>query len=73
MFATCFQTAFDRLTCSCKPGYHGDGYYCQIIDVCTTNNGGCDDNATCLFTAPVSLCVMFNFITFTTACTVILD
>ena len=64
MFATCFQTAVDRLTCSCKPGYHGDGYYCQMIDVCATNNGGCGVNSTCLFTAPVSLCIMlFHFFT----------
>ena len=58
MFATCSQTAVDRLTCSCKPGYHGDGYYCQMIDVCATKNGGCGVNAICLFTAPVSLYAM---------------
>ena len=61
VFAICSQTAVNRLACSCKPGYHGDGYYCQMIDVCATNNGGCDVNATCLFTAPVCLLVMFLF------------
>ena len=61
VLATCSQTAVNRLTCSCKPGYLGDGYYCQMIDVCATNNGGCDVNATCLFTAPVCLLVMFSF------------
>ncbi|KAJ7377675.1 Stabilin-2 [Desmophyllum pertusum] len=52
VFAICSQTASDRLTCSCKPGYHGDGYYCQMIDLCASNNGGCGVNTTCLFTAP---------------------
>ena len=61
VFATCFQTAVDQLMCSCKPGYHGDGYYCQMIDVCTTNNGGCGVNATCLFIAPVTLPVICFF------------
>lgn len=62
VFATCSQTAVNRLTCSCKPGYHGDGYYCQMIDVCATNNGGCGVNATCLFTAAVSLLVVLSFV-----------
>lgn len=55
VFAICSQTAVDKVNCSCKPGYHGDGYYCELLDVCLTNNGDCDPNATCLFTGPVSL------------------
>jgi hypothetical protein len=31
-------------TCSCKPGYAGDGELCRS---CSFNNGGCDVNATC--------------------------
>lgn len=54
MFATCSQVAANQVRCSCKPGYHGDGYYCQMNDVCPTSNGGCDVNANCLFTGPVS-------------------
>ena len=54
VFATCTKTAPNRLTCSCKSGYQGDGYYCQMIDSCASDNGGCGENATCLFTAPVS-------------------
>lgn len=52
VFAVCHKSAVDRVTCSCKPGYRGDGYYCQMIDVCATNNGGCSVNATCFFVAP---------------------
>ncbi|XP_015760937.1 PREDICTED: stabilin-2-like [Acropora digitifera] len=52
VFAICSQTAVDKVNCSCKGGYHGDGYYCELSDVCLTNNGGCDTNATCLFTGP---------------------
>jgi hypothetical protein len=28
-------------TCTCNPGYSGDGTTCQIIDPCAANNGGC--------------------------------
>ncbi|PFX25122.1 Stabilin-2 [Stylophora pistillata] len=52
VFATCTQTAPNRLTCSCKSDYQGDGYYCQMTDLCASGNGGCGENATCLFTAP---------------------
>eukprot|EP01130_Rhizamoeba_saxonica_P007003 TRINITY_DN2807_c0_g2_i1.p1 TRINITY_DN2807_c0_g2~~TRINITY_DN2807_c0_g2_i1.p1 ORF type:complete len:791 (-),score=150.04 TRINITY_DN2807_c0_g2_i1:1545-3917(-) len=31
--------------CTCKSGYHGDGYQC--ISVCDIENGGCDVNASC--------------------------
>ncbi|KAJ7381670.1 Multiple epidermal growth factor-like domains protein 11 [Desmophyllum pertusum] len=56
VFAICSQTAVDRLTCSCKPGYHGDGYYCQMIDLCETNNGGCGVNTTCFVHCTGSTC-----------------
>lgn len=52
VFAVCSQTAVDQVNCSCKPGYHGDGYYCEMIDECLTNNGGCSANSKCLFTGP---------------------
>ncbi|XP_067024545.1 stabilin-2-like [Acropora muricata] len=52
VFAICSQTAIDKVNCSCKGGYHGDGYYCELSDVCLINNGDCDNNATCLFTGP---------------------
>lgn len=55
VFAICSQIAVDKVNCSCKGGYHGDGYYCELSDVCLINNGYCDTNATCLFTGPVSL------------------
>ena len=64
MFAVCHKSAVDRVTCSCKPGYRGDGYYCQMIDVCAINNGGCSVNATCFFVAPVSLHVLKEHLNF---------
>lgn len=51
VFATCSN---DQVKCTCRPGYEGDGYYCQMKDPCTVNNGGCDANATCHFKGPVS-------------------
>ncbi|KAI0216634.1 hypothetical protein LSAT2_031373 [Lamellibrachia satsuma] len=35
-----------------KRGYHGNGTYCILIDICQENNGGCHQNASCLATAP---------------------
>lgn len=34
-------------TCTCKAGYEGDGRSCIAIDPCGTDNGGCDEHATC--------------------------
>ncbi len=44
--ATCSNTA-DAFTCSCKPGYQGDGLSCADIDECQLPQSVCDHNATC--------------------------
>ena len=49
--ATCNDTI--SVTCTCPNGYRGDGRWCEMIDECLQNNGGCGQNATCLFAGPV--------------------
>ncbi len=34
-------------TCSCAPGYTGDGKTCTDVNECLTNNGGCSAAAVC--------------------------
>ncbi len=43
--------------CECDPGFEGDGTTCDDVDECATNNGGCDENATCFNTPGASTCV----------------
>ncbi|HRI71929.1 MAG TPA: EGF domain-containing protein, partial [Polyangium sp.] len=49
--ATCTNSA-----CVCDMGYTGDGYNCTDINECSTNNGGCDVNATCTNTPGSRTC-----------------
>ena len=51
--ATCSEDASGGVNCTCRPGYEGDGYFCQMIDRCAKNNGGCGENALCIFRGPV--------------------
>ncbi|XP_068692201.1 uncharacterized protein [Montipora foliosa] len=37
-------------TCSCKPGYFGDGYNCTDIDECFLGNHTCSSDANCINT-----------------------
>lgn len=53
VFATCSDKS-GSVNCTCKPGYEGDGFYCQMRDLCAVNNGNCGVNATCHFQGPVS-------------------
>ncbi|XP_046840914.1 stabilin-2-like isoform X2 [Xenia sp. Carnegie-2017] len=50
IFASCDITRPQM--CQCTNGYEGDGYYCQEIDRCLKNNGGCNDNAVCRYVGP---------------------
>jgi hypothetical protein len=50
--ATC--TAGSAATCTCKPGFTGDGTTCADIDECATANGGCA--AACVNTAGSHVC-----------------
>lgn len=46
----------DQHTCKCKDGYSGDGIWCQAIDPCQTNNGGCDGvTAYCQYLGPAQV------------------
>ncbi|TRZ01615.1 hypothetical protein DNTS_022971 [Danionella cerebrum] len=38
--------------CSCSAGYEGNGTFCEEINPCGTNNGGCSVNANCTKTSP---------------------
>jgi hypothetical protein len=38
--ATCANTV-GGFTCTCKPGYDGDGFSCVSNNACTLDNGGC--------------------------------
>ncbi len=57
--ATCSSGAGESFTCTCNPGFEGDGFICQDIDECAVNAGGCDVNATC-FNAPGSFSCTCN-------------
>ncbi|CAJ1054448.1 LOW QUALITY PROTEIN: stabilin-2-like [Xyrichtys novacula] len=38
--------------CSCATGFEGNGTFCQAIDACAVNNGGCSPYAVCKKTSP---------------------
>uniref|UniRef100_H2Z7Z2 EGF-like domain-containing protein n=1 Tax=Ciona savignyi TaxID=51511 RepID=H2Z7Z2_CIOSA len=44
--ATCRNTV-GNYTCTCKPGYSGNGHYCADIDECKDGTAKCDTNAIC--------------------------
>ncbi|XP_035685102.1 neurocan core protein-like isoform X8 [Branchiostoma floridae] len=43
--ATCSDTP-DSFTCTCNPGYTGNGVTCTDVDECANNNGGCGQTCT---------------------------
>ncbi|XP_035685101.1 neurocan core protein-like isoform X7 [Branchiostoma floridae] len=43
--ATCSDTP-DSFTCTCNPGYTGNGVTCTDVDECASNNGGCGQTCT---------------------------
>jgi hypothetical protein len=45
--ASC-SSAGGAVTCSCKPGFSGNGSTCTDVDECATANGGCAVNANCI-------------------------
>lgn len=52
--AQCSQTGVN-VSCSCDPGYSGDGFICEPIDRCADGrNGDCSEHARCISTGPVS-------------------
>lgn len=54
--AQCTQVGVN-VSCSCAPGYGGDGYVCDPIDRCADGrNGDCSQHANCISTGPVSTC-----------------
>ncbi|XP_028399458.1 uncharacterized protein LOC114522881 [Dendronephthya gigantea] len=44
--AICSDTE-DSFTCTCRPGYTGDGRTCEDIDECAEKTHSCDRNANC--------------------------
>ncbi|OTF80374.1 CUB domain containing protein, partial [Euroglyphus maynei] len=55
---SCFpSSSSDRIVCGpCPPGYVGDGITCSAVDgdICSTNNGGCSPDATCIANTAIS-------------------
>jgi hypothetical protein len=50
--AVCTNTP-GSFTCACSPGYAGNGFACEAINNCATNNGGCHGvNGACTMTGP---------------------
>jgi hypothetical protein len=45
--ATCVEHVGSSRTCTCLPGYVGDGVTCDDIDECLIANGGCSPDAIC--------------------------
>ncbi|XP_052265868.1 stabilin-2-like [Dreissena polymorpha] len=37
----------NQYICRCKPGFYGNGTYCEYKDQCDIKNGGCDPRALC--------------------------
>lgn len=51
--AKCVQKG-EKVTCTCPKAHKGDGFTCQPIDPCASeDNGGCHEHATCTMTGPV--------------------
>ncbi|MCI4390248.1 hypothetical protein PGIGA_G00120430 [Pangasianodon gigas] len=51
--ANCFSPGSGvKPACICAAGYHGNGTFCQEIDLCATSNGGCSEHATCTKISP---------------------
>ncbi|MBM4345063.1 MAG: hypothetical protein FJ100_16965 [Deltaproteobacteria bacterium] len=44
--AECSNTV-GGFTCTCKPGFEGDGKSCSDVNECAKDNGGCSPNAEC--------------------------
>ena len=41
---------------NCPTGMSGNGQYCDYVDQCAVNNGGCDEKVTCTNTNPGRKC-----------------
>jgi len=44
--ATC-ETTREGFSCTCEPGYEGDGVTCTDLDECSLQTDSCSDHATC--------------------------
>ena len=44
--ATCFSTSMDTFTCSCNPGFEGDGFTCNNVNECLSVS--CPIGSTCM-------------------------
>ncbi|XP_055506603.1 stabilin-2 isoform X2 [Leucoraja erinacea] len=49
--ANCIETV-GYAHCKCAAGFKGNGTFCEAVDACKTNNGGCSANANCKKTLP---------------------
>uniref|UniRef100_A0A3B5B1Q3 Stabilin 2 n=1 Tax=Stegastes partitus TaxID=144197 RepID=A0A3B5B1Q3_9TELE len=51
--ATCLHTGPNQHSCTCDPGYSGDGRVCMEVDPCQTHRGGCSaESARCVYDGP---------------------